>query len=292
MIPTCYRTVLREVTLSLHPEAEVFLSSMANVTPLLLTIDPSFSSELSLSKFVQSILTDTDTVDNVEMLHAECLAIPGIRDLDTFRYYCDRVEGFEKLFHSPPNTRPRHTNNNPMKDLHRLLDRQNFASIEEAQEFMKGLTGKPIPEIPLEDLTSDQIAEDLVESSMDYPEDKRIDMLKSIAADFPTSMAPWLRLAELATSPDAMLEAVERGLSVGARFSEERYVAENTGHYWGLTETRPYMKLLNSKAMSLYFLRRLDDAIEICELILRLNPDDNMGIRGVMTILLLERGMP
>lgn len=292
MISTCYRYVLREVTLSSDPEAAVFLTSMANVTPLLLALDPAFSTELVLSKLVHLMINDAKAVEEVDRLLAECLAIPGIQGLATVHFYCDRVQGFEGFFKNAHRSQSTAARGNPMKDLHRLMDRQKFDTIEDVEAFMKSMTGKPIPEIPLEELTDDELVEDLAEEAMNYPPHQQKEVLLRLAADHPTSMAPWLRLVSIAVTGAEMLNAVERGLAAGSRFAEPEYVAENTGHYWGITATRPYMLLLQKKSQALYYLGRLQESIDVCEQILRLNPSDNMGTRVSFTTILLQRGLP
>ncbi len=72
----------------------------------------------------------------------------------------------------------------------------------------------------------------------------------------------------------------ERGIVIGAeRFQNEEFLKQNKGHFWGLTETRPFMRCLQGAADSQFFLGRVMEAMGIWTFMLDLNPNDNQGIR-------------
>ncbi len=77
------------------------------------------------------------------------------------------------------------------------------------------------------------------------------------------------------------------GVAAGERALGKRYFKENAGHFWGLLETRPYMRALAGKANSLWRLKREDEAIKAYQELLRLNPGDNQGIRYILVDLFL-----
>ena len=54
---------------------------------------------------------------------------------------------------------------------------------------------------------------------------------------------------------------------------------ENIGHFWGMIETRPYMRARSMKLNILMNLGRYTDAIKECEEMLKLCESDNLGIR-------------
>lgn len=78
------------------------------------------------------------------------------------------------------------------------------------------------------------------------------------------------------------LEAAERALGEAA-------FEEYAGHFWGLFETRPYMRARAGLAQCLWTLGEEEEAIGHYEEMLRLNPNDNQGIRHVLLGRLLER---
>lgn len=71
----------------------------------------------------------------------------------------------------------------------------------------------------------------------------------------------------------------------------DMFEKENIGHFWGLIETRPYMRTRHNKVLCLMTLGRYTEAIRECEGLLTLCENDNMGIRYILIGLyvLLER---
>lgn len=62
----------------------------------------------------------------------------------------------------------------------------------------------------------------------------------------------------------------------------EAFFAENVGHFWGMIETRPYMRARQGLADCLWAMGQKQDSIAHSEALLDLNPSDNQGIRDVL----------
>jgi tetratricopeptide (TPR) repeat protein len=62
------------------------------------------------------------------------------------------------------------------------------------------------------------------------------------------------------------------------------------GHFWGILETRPYMRARAGLARVLVEQGRLAEAVEQYQEMLRLNPNDNQGLRHTLVNLLIELG--
>ena len=77
-------------------------------------------------------------------------------------------------------------------------------------------------------------------------------------------------------------------LKCAKSFFGEGYFQENTGHFWGLVETRPFMRSKMELIGALINLKRYKEAIRHCEEMLLLNPNDNQGIRDILLGLYLE----
>ena len=60
------------------------------------------------------------------------------------------------------------------------------------------------------------------------------------------------------------------------------------GFFWGLLETRPYMRSMAGLAGEYKTIGETEKAIAICEKMLVLNPNDNQGIRYLLLPCLLE----
>lgn len=72
---------------------------------------------------------------------------------------------------------------------------------------------------------------------------------------------------------------------VGAEFFHE-----NAGRFWGVVETRPYMRTLQYLAELYTGLERFDEAIRIYERMIELNSRDNQGVRDELLGLYLAVG--
>jgi tetratricopeptide (TPR) repeat protein len=98
----------------------------------------------------------------------------------------------------------------------------------------------------------------------------------------------YVMLAEYAdTLPDA-LELYEQGVEAGERALGEEGFKEYEGHFWGFLETRPYMRARAGLADSLWVVGRREEAADHCRDMLRLNPNDNQGIRYRLAAMLLD----
>lgn len=86
---------------------------------------------------------------------------------------------------------------------------------------------------------------------------------------------------EAAGSPQERLDYYAKGIEAGKRALGEAFLAdeENVGYYWGMLETRPYMRALQGTAQVYYEWRRYQKAEEIYKHMLTLNPSDNQGVR-------------
>jgi tetratricopeptide (TPR) repeat protein len=84
------------------------------------------------------------------------------------------------------------------------------------------------------------------------------------------------------------LDYYRQGVEAGERALGKAYFKKNVGHFWGLLETRPYMRARQGLADTLWELGRQEEALPHYRDMLRLNPGDNQGIRYVLMNLLLS----
>jgi tetratricopeptide (TPR) repeat protein len=93
---------------------------------------------------------------------------------------------------------------------------------------------------------------------------------------------------EEADSLEQAFDYFQKGVVAGEHALGREFFKENTGDFWSLLETRPYMRALEGKARCLWRLKRKDDALKTYQEMLHLNPNDNQGIRYVLIDLLLS----
>lgn len=100
----------------------------------------------------------------------------------------------------------------------------------------------------------------------------------------------YVLLGEHAASRAEALELFERGVAAGERALGPKAFQENVGCFWGILETRPYMRARERFAHALWTAGRRDETVEHLQEMLRLNPNDNQGIRYTLAGYLLFLG--
>jgi tetratricopeptide (TPR) repeat protein len=118
---------------------------------------------------------------------------------------------------------------------------------------------------------------------------KRITLAHQALAVSPDCADAYVLLAEeAADTVKHAYDYYQRGVEAGRRALGEKYFKQQAGHFWGLLETRPYMRALEGTANLLWELKRRAEAADTYAEMLRLNPNDNQGVRYSLLNLLLE----
>jgi len=175
-----------------------------------------------------------------------------------------------------------------MRDLTKVLEQQEFESIEEANAFLKQFTGKQIPEMPPEDDPLSQ-AQDLVYQAYEASSRKQAVKLARQALEIsPDCADAYVLLAEADAKTEEEARAYyQKGVEAGERALGPELFEEGAGHFWGILETRPYMRARQGLAETLGLMGEEEAAIEHFREMLRLNPGDNQGIRYLLADCLL-----
>jgi tetratricopeptide (TPR) repeat protein len=84
---------------------------------------------------------------------------------------------------------------------------------------------------------------------------------------------------EAAKSGAERLELYRKAVAAGARGLGQRVFKENVGDFWGINETRPYMRALQGLAETLAEEGQGEECVAVYTEMLRLNPNDNQGVR-------------
>lgn len=74
----------------------------------------------------------------------------------------------------------------------------------------------------------------------------------------------------------------QKGTEAGRRALGEKIFKEADGHFWGMIETRPYMRSCAGLMQCLWDEGKHDDAIHQAKEMLKLNRNDNQGIRYIL----------
>jgi tetratricopeptide (TPR) repeat protein len=120
---------------------------------------------------------------------------------------------------------------------------------------------------------------------------KRLALAKEALALTVDCADAWVLLAEEETASDVAARPFwEEAVNAGERVLGRRAFEDDVGHFWGLLETRPYMRAMQGLATCLWRLGDFDAAVGRFEELLRLNPNDNQGNRYLLVACLLEAG--
>ena len=121
---------------------------------------------------------------------------------------------------------------------------------------------------------------------------QRVALAKEALSRSPLCADAYVLLAEeTAKTPAEVIELYRKGLEAGEKAVGPAAFQEDVGHFWGLLETRPYMRARGGLAQALWDVGRHDEAIEHYRELLRLNPNDNQGNRYLLAgcLLALDR---
>ena len=96
-------------------------------------------------------------------------------------------------------------------------------------------------------------------------------------------------VAQFYPDREVALDLFQKAAGIGDKLWGKRYFRENMGYFWGIMETRPYMRALYG-TMEIYRDKGdLENAISIGERMLKLCVNDNMGVRHVLISALIEK---
>lgn len=119
----------------------------------------------------------------------------------------------------------------------------------------------------------------------------RIALARKALAISPLCADAYVLLAEEdARSAEEALEYYRKGVEAGEQAIGPKGFREYVGHFWGFLETRPYMRARAGLAATLSALGDVAAAISNYRDMLRLNPNDNQGIRYVLAGCLMKSG--
>ncbi|WP_242370701.1 SEC-C metal-binding domain-containing protein [Anaeromyxobacter sp. SG26] len=99
-----------------------------------------------------------------------------------------------------------------------------------------------------------------------------------------------LLASEDARTDEEARELWERAVAAAEAALGKRAFIEDVGHFWGLLETRPYMRARHGLAQCRWHLGDRTGAVADFQELLRLNPNDNQGVRYQLAACLLEAG--
>jgi tetratricopeptide (TPR) repeat protein len=165
-----------------------------------------------------------------------------------------------------------------------LADRRVLEGI--MRGFVRDLTGEEGGETPLEK------AQELMYEAFAAPRDEeRIALARKALALSADCADAYVLLAEHARNRKEALEFYGQAVAAGERALGPELFRDGVGDFWGILETRPYMRARLGLAETLWTSGRRDEAVAHLQDMLRLNPGDNQGLRMILVnwLLTLDR---
>ena len=177
----------------------------------------------------------------------------------------------------------------------RIMGEREFESIDEANDFLEryasegggSLENAPPPATPLER------AQELIYDAFDTDDpERRVDLAeKALEVSAECADAYVILAEETAEYAEEARELYEAGVRAGERALGEEFFAEEAGHFWGILESRPYMRAREGLADALWALGEREQAIGHYRRMLELNPQDNQGVRYRLAECLLHEDL-
>lgn len=180
----------------------------------------------------------------------------------------------------PPRGLPKHHPGPQFEPSASLPDRRVFEGV------MRGLLGGsfgPSEETPL------SRAQNLVYQAVELTDPtRRAGLAHRALAICPDCADALVLLAEQAPTRKEALDLYQRAVAAAERTLGPEFFRHEVGHFWGLMETRPYMRAREGLAHTLWTLGRREEAAAHLQDLLRLNPNDNQGVRYVLADWLID----
>src|SRR5699024_5376154 len=126
-----------------------------------------------------------------------------------------------------------------MRDLMRFIGEQEFESEEELNNFLQ--RAMHFDDLPSSENPRD-IAQDLLFDAGEASGAKRKRLIQQALEIHPLSSDAYLLLAEDERDMDQQLKLLKKAIDVGEQDLGDEFFKKNYGHFWGIIETRPYMR--------------------------------------------------
>jgi len=181
-----------------------------------------------------------------------------------------------------------------LSDLRKLIEAQSFNSAEEANAYVQRLLQENQGQIPhVAPVTPLEQAMEVIYAAQSERSPKHRAALAQQALELsPDCAEAYNLLAQAETDPRRQLQLLEQGFAAGERAIGAANFQEWEGMFWGVVETRPYMRALAGVAELSWLMDDRARAIAIYQRMLVLNPGDNQGIRYSLSTCLLEENTP
>jgi len=165
------------------------------------------------------------------------------------------------------------------------------ASIDEMNEVIqREFTGKTLDEIQYTPRTPLEEAQDLCYQAFDARGRRQVQLAKEAIQVCPDCADAYVILAEQTSDPKRGRDLYAKAVEAGEKALGKDRFERDGGHFWGMTDTRPYMRARFGLAQCLDAIGHAEEAIDHYQALLCLNPADNQGVRFILVPRLIQLG--
>jgi tetratricopeptide (TPR) repeat protein len=175
-------------------------------------------------------------------------------------------------------------------EIERFMARSKFETVEDANRALSERFRGSLDAIPSTASTPVERAQDLAYRAFEARGRRRIQLARQALELSRDCADAWVLLGEHAPDLERAMELYAEGVSAGERALGAETFTQEAGHFWDRVATRPYMRARCGLAQTLEALDRRDEALDHYRDLLRLNPNDNQGVRDLMLPLLVVAG--
>lgn len=175
-------------------------------------------------------------------------------------------------------------------DMSRYLEENSPTGSDELAMLNQVFGGRSLDEPLTQPRSAREQAQDLCFAAFDTHGRRRVHLARRAIEIYPDCADAHVILAEHAASLEDQLQHYRRGMEAAERALGPEFFAESVGHFWGIAKTRPYMRARLGAAETLNAIGRAEEGIEHYRDLLRLNPNDNQGVRYGLVPALLAAG--
>jgi tetratricopeptide (TPR) repeat protein len=175
-----------------------------------------------------------------------------------------------------------------MRDIQQAITERGVETEEELRQFLAELNENQDLLSSHQPTSPRDLAQDKLYEAYESTGWKRKRLIHEALAIYPNSPDAYLLMAEDAKTAHEEFQIYHQAVIAGEQDLGVEFFRENRGHFWMMTETRPYMRAKENLARIQYKMGARDDAIANYEELLELNPNDNQGIRYTLLTAYLD----
>ncbi len=133
-------------------------------------------------------------------------------------------------------------------------------------------------------------AQEIAYEAFDAQPPRQVTLARQALAICPDCADAYVLLAENAEDLDQTIQHYRQAVAAAKRALGSQRLRQCVGMFWGIIETRPYMRATLGLAECLWTAGQREESVDHLQQMLRLNPSDHQGARWVLANGLLELG--